>query len=75
MLEQLVERFGDAGLVFLVMAIIIYFLYKEFKRERSAKEDAQQKHVEYVENSQDKQLEVMRKFSRALDGLANKIKT
>ena len=75
MLEQLVERFGDAGLVFLVMAIIIYFLYKEFKRERASKEEFQKKHVDYVEKNQDKQIAIMTKISAAMDNLANKIKT
>lgn len=75
MLEQLVERFGDAGLVFLVMAIIIYFLYKEFKRERASKEEFQKKHVDYVEKNQDKQIAIMTKISAAMDNLANKINT
>jgi len=74
MLQQLYDRFAEAGLVFLMMAVIIYFLYKEFKRERSAKESAQQKHVDYVEKHQDKQIEIMTKISSAMDNLANRIK-
>lgn len=77
---SLLERFGDAGLVFLVMALVIYFLYKEWRKERNRNETLQKEKIEiqkefneYVKENVAESTKTTITFSNIIDKLAEKI--
>ncbi len=65
----ILERFADAGLVFLVMALVIYFLYREYRRVATKLNEVQEKYTEAMRENNDKNLETMIKFSSTLERL------
>lgn len=68
----LLDRFGDAGLVFLVMAIVIYFLYKEYVRERGKKEETMTEFNEYLKTTDKENDKTISEFSKLVEALAEK---
>ncbi len=80
-LDELAKEFLEAGLVFLVMAFVIYFLYKEWRRTakrceklEGEKEQILREHSDYVRDQNQQNTEVMITLNTTLDKLIERIK-
>jgi hypothetical protein len=70
---EMLERFGNAGLVFLVMAIVIYFMFKEYKQEKKEKTEIQAQFNDYLKNKQADQIEIINDFGNTLENMNQQI--
>lgn len=68
-----IERFADAGLVFLVMAIVIVYLYRAYKAEKRRGDAVSIEYQNYLKESQKKNLEMMMKISEALNTITQNL--
>lgn len=73
-LMDVLKELGEYGLVFVVMAIAIVYLYIEFKRERTKLNEVHKEYMEAMRENNDKNLDVMLTFSNALEKLSAIIK-
>ena len=73
-LTDVVKELAEYGILFLVMAVSIVYLYIEYRRVSKRLNEVQSESLIMIKDNNDKNLDTMIKFSNALEKLSAIIK-